>query len=82
MLATAQASADIFLHSRWPETEAETLRDELTGSGHRAFLLSQAFARSLDRQAGGQIISLLDWRALRPKSDHLAYTISKAGLAV
>lgn len=141
VLAAAQAGADIFLHYRGSETEAETLRDELAGSGHRAFLLkadlsdpqqsidlieralrqaelfalvnnaavfddanwertdleawnrsimvnltapfllSQAFARSLHQQADGRIINMLDWRALRPGSDHLAYTISKAGLA-
>ena len=141
VLAAAQAGADIFLHYRRSETEAEALRDELAGLGRRAFLLkadlsnpqacmdligrarrqadlfalvnnaavfedtnwettdlaawnlsmqvnltapfllSQAFAHSLDRQADGRIINLLDWRALRPGSDHLAYTISKAGLA-
>jgi pteridine reductase len=44
------------------------------------FLLSQSFAR---RRAGrpGAIVSLLDWRALRPGPDHLPYTIAKAGLA-
>jgi NAD(P)-dependent dehydrogenase (short-subunit alcohol dehydrogenase family) len=141
VLAAAQAGADIFLHYRRSETEAEALRDELAGLGRRAFLLkadlsdpqacmdligrarrqadlfalvnnaavfedanwettdlaawnrsmqvnltapfllSQVFARSLHLQADGRIINLLDWRALRPGIDHLAYTISKAGLA-
>jgi NAD(P)-dependent dehydrogenase (short-subunit alcohol dehydrogenase family) len=141
VLAAAQAGADIFLHYRRSETEAEALRDELAGVGRRAFLLkadlsdpqacmdliararrqadlfalvnnaavfedanwettdlaawnrsmqvnltapfllSQTFARSLQLQAEGRIINLLDWRAMRPGSDHLAYTISKAGLA-
>jgi pteridine reductase len=44
------------------------------------FLLTQAFA---SRRQGrpGAVVNLLDWRALRPGSDHFAYTIAKAGLA-
>jgi len=45
------------------------------------FLLSQAFASALGSDEEGRIINILDWRALRPGSDHLPYTISKAGLA-
>jgi NAD(P)-dependent dehydrogenase (short-subunit alcohol dehydrogenase family) len=141
VLAAAEAGADIFLHYHRSGAEAEVLRDELAGAGHRAillkadltdpqqslelvararrqaelfalvnnaavfepltwetadlaawnrhmllnltapFLLSQAFARSLDQHAGGRIVNLLDWRALRPGSDHLPYSVSKAGLA-
>ena len=44
------------------------------------FLLSQAFARKLDKQPG-RIINIVDWRALRPGKDHFPYTISKAALA-
>jgi len=43
------------------------------------FLLSQAFAKQA--QEGARIINILDWRALRPGSDHFPYTISKAALA-
>lgn len=42
-------------------------------------LLSQAFARQA--VAGGRIVNILDWRALRPGADHFPYTISKASLA-
>lgn len=44
------------------------------------FLLSRAFAQ---HRAGepGDIVNLLDWRALRPGPDHFAYNISKSGLA-
>jgi pteridine reductase len=55
------------------------------------FLLSREFARHVnpsrlaesDQPAPvlGRIITLLDWRALRPGQDHFPYTISKAGLA-
>jgi NAD(P)-dependent dehydrogenase (short-subunit alcohol dehydrogenase family) len=42
-------------------------------------LLCQAFARGRAGRAGA-IVNILDWRALRPGADHLAYTLSKAGL--
>jgi pteridine reductase len=45
------------------------------------FLLSQAFARLLEIGETGRIINMLDWRALRPGSDHFPYTVSKAALA-
>ncbi len=45
------------------------------------FLLSQRFAEAIGPDERGRIINILDWRALRPGTDHLPYTISKAGLA-
>ena len=45
------------------------------------FLLSQSFAELLGTNQEARIINILDWRAIRPSTDHFAYTISKAGLA-
>lgn len=46
------------------------------------FLLSQAFwRRAKRRKTNARIVNILDWRALRPGTDHLPYTISKAALA-
>ena len=45
------------------------------------FFLTQAFARQLDRKPGS-VVNVLDWRALRPGTDHFPYTVSKGGLAV
>jgi NAD(P)-dependent dehydrogenase (short-subunit alcohol dehydrogenase family) len=45
------------------------------------FLLSRDFAAQLPADAKGRIVTILDWRALRPTGDHFPYTISKAGLA-
>jgi NAD(P)-dependent dehydrogenase (short-subunit alcohol dehydrogenase family) len=45
------------------------------------FLLSQSFASELAAGEDGRIVNILDWRALRPATDHFPYTISKAGLA-
>ena len=44
------------------------------------FFLCQAFAAALKPDQQGHIISLADWRALRPGKDYLAYTLSKSGL--
>ena len=141
VLAVARAGADVVIHYRQSESEAEELRDEVNGLGRKAillkadlndpqqsmdlvararrqtelfalvnnaavfepitwettdlaawnrhmtvnlsapFLLSQAFARSLDPQADGRIVNLMDWHALRPGGDHLPYSVSQAGLA-
>ena len=45
------------------------------------FLISRAFASSLEEGKQGRIVNILDWRAQRPGPDHFPYTISKAGLA-
>jgi pteridine reductase len=45
------------------------------------FLISREFAARLPHEEKGRIITLLDWRALRPGSDHFPYTVSKAALA-
>lgn len=45
------------------------------------FLISKAFAQQLPEGRTGRIVNMLDWRALRPGTDHFAYTISKAALA-
>lgn len=45
------------------------------------FLISREFAARVAPGQKGRIVTILDWRALRPAGDHFAYTISKAGLA-
>lgn len=44
------------------------------------FFLSQSFVRRLAPSQEAQIVNIVDWRALRPKPDHLAYTLTKSGL--
>ena len=44
------------------------------------FLLSQSFAKMVEKGETGRIVNILDWRALRPGADHFPYTISKAAL--
>jgi len=44
------------------------------------FFLIQAFARRLKPGQRGHVINIADWRALRPGTQYMAYTVSKAGL--
>lgn len=44
------------------------------------FLLAQSMARQLPLDRPGDIVNLNDVRALKPGTDHFAYTISKVGL--
>lgn len=44
------------------------------------FLISRDFAVQLAPGAKGRLVNILDWRALRPSSDHFPYIISKSGL--
>ncbi len=74
-------SAAIFEAHSWQDTTLEDWNRHLMVNLTTPFLLSQAFARQLPPGAAGRIVNMLDWRALRPSSDHLPYTISKAALA-
>jgi NAD(P)-dependent dehydrogenase (short-subunit alcohol dehydrogenase family) len=74
-------NAAIFEPLSWEATNLETWQQHLAINLTAPFLLSQAFAKSLQSGAGGRIVNILDWRALRPGPDHLPYNVSKAALA-
>lgn len=44
------------------------------------FFLSQAFANQLGSNQTAHIVNIVDWRAIRPGSDHLVYTMTKSAL--
>lgn len=73
-------SAAIFSPVKFMDTDLPTWRDHMDINLTVPFLLSQAFANSLNGRPG-RIINILDWRALRPGKDHFPYTISKSALA-
>lgn len=73
-------NAAIFEDLTWDKTSVEDWNRHMQVNLTAPFQLSQAFARHYQGQAGA-IVNILDWRALRPGSDHVPYTISKAGLA-
>ena len=74
-------NASIFTDNNWETTTAEDWTRHQYVNLLAPFLISQSFAKYLPARKKGRIVNLLDWRALRPGSDHLPYTISKAGLA-
>ena len=75
-------SAAIFEDLQLDNTDLADWQNHLDVNLTAPFLLSQAFARAVQsREAEGRIVNILDWRALRPRVDHLPYTISKAALA-
>lgn len=74
-------NAAIYEPYNWDDTDLHTWNRHLTINLTAPFVLSQAFAKSIAPGDEGRIINILDWRALRPASDHLPYTISKAALA-
>lgn len=74
-------SAAIFESQSVKSTNIDIWNKHLTINLTAPFILSKNFADSISNQQIGKIINILDWRALRPGSDHFPYTISKAGLA-
>lgn len=74
-------SAAIFEHGNWDDTSQENWDRHLAINLKSPFFLSQAFAKAVKADdARGHIVNIADWRAVRPGSDHVAYTIAKAGL--
>ena len=74
-------NAAVFESLSWETTDLKAWERHLMINLTSPFLLSQAFARAIGREAEGRIVNLLDWRVMRPGADHLPYTISKTGLA-
>jgi pteridine reductase len=44
------------------------------------FFLSQALAAHVGKERPGHIVNIADWRGIRPDTDYLAYSLTKAGL--
>lgn len=74
-------NAAIFEPLTLDQTALEDWQRHLNINLTAPFLLSRDFARHLPPQSTGRILTILDWRALRPGADHFPYTISKAALA-
>ena len=72
-------SAAIFESLSLNQTSLDDWQKHISINLTAPFLLSKVFASQAKN--GGHIVNILDWRALRPGSDHFPYTISKAALA-
>jgi pteridine reductase len=73
-------SAALFEPLTFLESTLEAWHRHLAVNLTAPFLLTQSFARHLAGRRG-DVVNILDWRALRPGPDHFPYTIAKAGLA-
>jgi NAD(P)-dependent dehydrogenase (short-subunit alcohol dehydrogenase family) len=74
-------NASVFEPIGWKDTNLDQWNLAMMVNLTAPFLLSQAFARSMDPDGIGRIVNMIDWRALRPGPDHLPYTISNSALA-
>jgi pteridine reductase len=74
-------NASIFESRKVGTTDLENWNKHLMINLTAPFLLSKNFANAVSDKQFAKIINILDWRALRPGTDHFPYTISKAGLA-
>src|SRR5450759_1896151 len=72
-------NASVFEPIGWEDTSLEQWNRAMMVNLTAPFLLSQAFARSLEPEGCGRIVNLIDWRALRPGTGHLPYTIRNSG---
>jgi len=73
-------SAAIFKPGRWDDTTEENWDRHFSINLKSPFFLSQAFARHVGRERPAHIVNIADWRGVRPGTDHVAYTLTKAAL--
>ncbi len=73
-------SASIFERGTVYDTTLEQWERHMAINLRAPFFLSQAYAQALPPGQRGHIIHIADWRALRPGTQYIAYTASKAGL--
>jgi pteridine reductase len=73
-------NAAIFEGGGWDETTQDDWDRHFAINLKAPFFLGQAFARHVGGERRGHIVNIADWRGARPGSDHLAYTLTKAGL--
>lgn len=73
-------SAAIFEPGEWDNTTEENWDRHFDINLKSPFFLTQAFARQVGPDRRAHVVNIVDWRALHPGTDHVAYTIAKAGL--
>ena len=74
-------NASIFEPLTLPDTTLLDWQRHMNINLTAPFLLSRDFAAQLPEGERGRILTMLDWRSLRPGADHFPYTITKAALA-
>jgi len=73
-------NAAIFQPGDWATTTEVNWDEHFAINLKAPFFLSQAFAAHVGHERRGHIVNLADWPGIRPGADHLAYTLTKAGV--
>ena len=73
-------SASLFENDDWSNVSRASWDAHMETNLRAPFVLSQAFARQLPREASGSIVNIIDQRVLKPTPQFLSYSLSKAGL--
>jgi pteridine reductase len=73
-------SAAIFKPGNWDDTTEANWDRHFAINLKSPFFLSQAFAAHVGPERAGHIVNIADWRGVRPGTDHIAYTLTKAAL--
>jgi NAD(P)-dependent dehydrogenase (short-subunit alcohol dehydrogenase family) len=73
-------SASMFENDDWYSVSRESWDKHMETNLRAPFVLAQAFARQVPRDAHGAIVNLIDQRVLKPTPQFFSYSLSKAGL--
>ncbi len=73
-------SASLFESDDWYSVSRESWDRHMETNLRAPFVLAQAFAHQLPRDAEGSIINIIDQRVLKPTPQFISYSLSKAGL--
>jgi len=73
-------SASLFENDDWYSVSRESWDKHMETNLRAPFVLAQAFARQVPRDAHGAIVNLIDQRVLKPTPQFFSYSLSKAGL--
>ena len=74
-------SAAVFEAGTLAETTGESWKRQFAINLEAPFCLCREFAGRQGQGRRGHLVNIVDWRATRPVSGHLAYTLTKSGLA-
>ncbi len=73
-------SASLFENDDWYSVSRESWDKHMETNLRAPFVLAQAFARQVSRDASGAIVNIIDQRVLKPTPQFMSYSLSKAGL--
>jgi NAD(P)-dependent dehydrogenase (short-subunit alcohol dehydrogenase family) len=73
-------NASIFEFDDWQSASRESWDRHMEINLRAPFVLSQTFAKQIDKGANGVIVNIIDQRVLKPTPQFMSYSLSRAGL--